>query len=419
MPRETRPASGFSLVELLVALAFTGILMAGLAMVFKSSITTFYASSENLSSVRRNRASLDVLYEDLNTMGLYLEDLQAQPAGLSASNPPFYILPQQKIDSPSPNGPTLADQIFFYVDQPFPFLAKITNIAGTQNSGSVVAPGKAINDNVMVATGAAVSSYDPTITVDCGSQIYANQVYYAFNTQKLPIAYVLQDYYQNNYVASMTAPTGSTLTLTPGASADIATTGLGSPGLPPKNAHIPNASVTFFVPKQMIRYSVQMLQLDPQDPKGTPCLVRDQGTYSPSGFVPNPDLQQVITENVQDFRVYLSAAPGFLVNQNAATAWVPSTTPPANQSLDDAWTSGILGALNTQLGTVGRAGQTSVGNSLTWFRDIPVAVRVDVTTRTATQRSEFSSTPQSTAAYKDFTRTVVMVPRHFGLPLTQ
>ena len=46
---------GFSLVELLVALAFTMFLMAGMANIYKSSLSTFYTSGESVSSARRNR----------------------------------------------------------------------------------------------------------------------------------------------------------------------------------------------------------------------------------------------------------------------------------------------------------------------------------------------------------------------------
>lgn len=64
--------AGFSLVELLVAMVFTALLMAGMAKVFQASLGTFYTAGEKMSSARRNRLSLDILYDDLNTAGMFL-----------------------------------------------------------------------------------------------------------------------------------------------------------------------------------------------------------------------------------------------------------------------------------------------------------------------------------------------------------
>ena len=72
--RNQCPRAGFSLVELLVAVLFIGILMAGMANVFKSSVNTMATSSEGISSNRRNRMSIDLLYDDLNIAGLYITD---------------------------------------------------------------------------------------------------------------------------------------------------------------------------------------------------------------------------------------------------------------------------------------------------------------------------------------------------------
>lgn len=71
--------AGFSLVELLVALVFMALLMAGMAKVYQSSMNTFYKSSESLSSGRRNRMALDLLYDDLSAAGQYLINLTAYP----------------------------------------------------------------------------------------------------------------------------------------------------------------------------------------------------------------------------------------------------------------------------------------------------------------------------------------------------
>lgn len=403
---------GFSMVELLVALVFTSILMAGLASVFKSSITTFYTAGEKLSSARRNRVSLDLLYDDLNTIGLYL-DLIHGPQGVGPANPPFYVLPNQVVN-PSASPVTYADQVFFYVDQPFAFSAQISSF----NSGGVVA-GTSASQNTMISTGTALSSYDSGLTLDCGSLVYANQVYAAFASGQ-QVMMILQDNYGTPLpVTSVTKPTDNYLKVQTGASANAGITGVGPIAGPSTATHIVKASVTFYIPAQMIRYSVQLLQLDPAAAAsgGVPCLVRDQGNYSPGGFVAAAGTQQVIAENVTGFKIYLSANPGYLTSTNPTQAWAPFSTIPSPATFDSGWTNGILADLNTQLAASGRTGQTSTGTSTLWFRDIPVVVRVDVTTQTATQRAEYSTTGTTLAA-KTLTRSLIMVPRNFGLPLS-
>ncbi|MBL0312622.1 MAG: prepilin-type N-terminal cleavage/methylation domain-containing protein [Holophagaceae bacterium] len=147
--------SGFSLVELLVALAFTGILMAGMAKVFKSSLSSFYTSGEILSSARRNRASIDLLYDDLNSAGMYLTSLSAPPAEVSAGSPAFAIVPNQALVPPGgPDDPVAADQLFFYLDQPLAFEGRI-KVAG--NSASEI-----------INVGGVVAATDSEFQVDCG-----------------------------------------------------------------------------------------------------------------------------------------------------------------------------------------------------------------------------------------------------------
>jgi len=169
---------------------------------------------------------------------------------------------------------------------------------------------------------------------------------------------------------------------------------------------------------QMVRYSVQYLQLDPTSGVGIPCLVRDQGTYNLAGFVADQP-QQIISENIQGFKVYLS------VNSCQTWAGLDLTTASSGAS---GWTNGILttdaSSLATQLTNEIAVGWTTPkGIQVTnltgdpdWFRYLPTLVRVDITTRTSTQRTEYS-TVANTAAYKQVTQSLVFVPRHSGLSL--
>lgn len=414
-------SDGFSLVELMVALAFTGILMAGMSLVFKSSLTTFYTSAEGLSAYRRNRASMDMLYEDINSIGLYLSDLTGTPSGLGPNNPPFFFKPHQPVQNGGAGD--FADELYFYIDQPYPFVGTLAKLPGgsymTLSNGGVINA----NQNVAVAKGGdpsyALSTYDSTIQVDCGNPVYAQQVYNDYLKYGLNPNLILQDNYSPFVTTGQKPPSGSILNFTTGQSANIAMTGEGNSGAYQPMSHRLNTNVTLYLPGQWIRYSVQALKLDPQNAGyAVPCLVRDQGTYDGTTFTAIAGLQQVINENVTGFQIFLSAAPGYLQANDPTHAWAPFTTyttPPTDFATYWSGKDGVLGNLDTQLTSVGRTGATTSSDA-SWFRSIPVVVRVDLTTRTATKRSEYSTSAATPTDYKYVKRTFAMVPRHFGLP---
>ena len=161
---ELRPsggARGFSLVELLVALVFTMVLMAGMANVYRASLSSFYTSGESISSVRRNRMSLDLLADDLNQACMYLADLAVPPA-TSATMQPFFIWPNMPIEGS--DDPTTSDELYFYVDQSLPFEGRL--VAGTTQSSTAE----------LVLSGAAPTVADNSLTIECGNASYVNMV---------------------------------------------------------------------------------------------------------------------------------------------------------------------------------------------------------------------------------------------------
>jgi hypothetical protein len=417
-------ANGFSLVEMMVALVFTLVLMAGMASVFKASLATFYTSGEVLSSARRNRLSMDQLGTDLNNACMYLVDPNDDPA-ISATNPSFYVLPNMPITGapthPAAGQPATADQLFFYMDQPLPFEGTIQSAPLTTAANLVV-------------SGVAPTASNFTFTINCGSNTYANQVVSAYSyavSNSLPAPwFVLKDFFEAETITAAPTLAGATnneVIVVAGASPTSSITGIGPSGLPSNNSHLQGAGVLFVQPAQMVRYSVQYLQLDPTSSVGVPCLVRDQGNYSTAGFVANQP-QQIITENIgvgtdansTTFKVYLSA--------NAGQSWAGLNLPAATNGFTSGWTNGLLTttatSLTSQLATEVSAGwttpsgvqATSLASNPDWFRYIPTLVRVDITTRTATQRTEYTSVA-NTAAYKMLTQSLVFVPRHSGLTL--
>jgi len=369
---------GFSLVELLVALLFTLMLMAGLATVFKSSLTSFYASGEKLSSARRGRMSIDLLGDDIGLACMYLTDLALPPQTL-ASVPPFFIIPNVAVSSAGADGPVATDELYFYLDEPLPFEGTLQAASSQRTAAD------------LVLSGGDVETQASTYVVNCSSHEYAKQV------EDGQVA-ILKDFWEAVCVANPKA-NGPVVTFTAGApgrgcgtasapsrgcgaagAPRAGVTGSGPSGLPARANHIPGAAVMFVRPAQMVRYRIVMLKLDPdpERPNGVPCLVRDQGVYSwdgsgfggdEAGIGTEPRLRQIITENVSGFKVYLSVNDGKdwaglgLGETGFASGW------------DGA--GGIRGLIDKQLETAGRPGLRTTRGREHWFREVPVLVRID------------------------------------------
>jgi len=212
----------------------------------------------------------------------------------------------------------------------------------------------------------------------------------------------------------------SIVTFHPGASPTAGITGRGSSGLPSGVNHRAGSGVLFVKPAQVVMYRIEMAQLDPDPlkPNGVPCLVRRQGDYSYGGggyVASDVGPRQIITENVTGFKVYLSADGG--------REWAGLDSAGSGDLKGwNGWNVGIRSQIDNQLAKVGRPGWQTTRGSEHWFRSIPVLVRIDVTTRTATKRTEFSKSAEPSAdnpkaAYREMTQTLVFVPRHFGLPM--
>lgn len=399
--RRRNPEGGFSMVEMLVALLFTGLLMAGMSQVFKSSLSNFYTSGETLSSVRRSRMSLDLLYDDLNTAGMYLVSLSSPPTGFTPTSSGFYIIPNQPVlDAGSgADDPVTADELYFYVDMPLSFEGRLT--ASSNSAGLLI---------TSPTPPAGAGEFDPTATgsysVDCGNASYAALV-------KKGQFFIVKDSWETLYITEASA-SGKTVSITTSGSPTSGVTGLGAAAAPSRFQHIADGKtqVVFFVPGQVLRYSLKMKPLDPdpqaQNPGGIPCLVRDQGTYDPAGFTADPALESIVAENVQGFKVYLSA--------DAGQTWAGD---PATRGKDLVAWDDVRKSIDEQVAAAGRPEITTTQGNESWFRKVPTLVRIDVTTRTATKRAEYNPKIQTDpqAKYKETTQTIVMVPRHFGLPI--
>jgi hypothetical protein len=412
-------SQGFSLVELLVALVFTLFLMMGLAAVFRSSMTSFYTSGENISSFRRNRLSIDQLGEDINMAGMYLTDMSLPPYTVP-NMPPFHIRPNVDIENRGDDGQLgTTDELYFYLDEPLPFEGTLLDSSST--SAKTAAE--------MVLSGETLSSGEPekpsnnSYRVRFVSQDGAKQIKELLKDSgdeksRQRVVAIFKDFWEAVEVKRDNLKAeGQYLTFDAGAFENSGITGSGGGSLlASRVSHIAGSSVVFVKPARMIKYAIEMLKLDPNKSEGVPCLVRYHCKYPYNGiFDKDEQPRQIITENVSGFKVYLS------VNGGKNWAGLDSETgrPIGGKDFDAGWDAdgGIRGQIDAQLKTAGRPGfQTTRGNEH-WFRAVPTLVRVDITTRTATKRAESYSDPEEKPVYKELTQTLIFVPRHFGLPM--
>lgn len=377
MPRMTysHQETGFSIVEMMVAMLFTMLLMLGMASVFKSSLSSFVTAGERLSSGRRNRMALEMLNDDLNMAGQYLTQMDRYPSWVLPNNPGFWIEPG--------SSSTVPDALHLAFDDALPFDAtlSIANATTTSNASSVYSR-------------SALSSLPANLQI----QTQADQV----PQVKSGMYLVFKDAFDVKQIASVVSSSGSTLTVTlQDAPYNQAGAPTGSTGLYFSVPHLNGAPILIVKPAQQVRYQIQNLNLDTSDAAKTiPCLVREQTDYGKNFVNTEPTYSiSIIAENVTNFKVQLSVDGG--------ANWISGTT----------W-SAMLASLDSALATSGREGFQAVSGNPHWYRDIPTLVKMDLTTQTAMARSEYSST-SGTAAKKTLTQTLMVSPKYFGLSYYQ
>jgi hypothetical protein len=380
--------------------------MAGMAKVYQSSLNTFYVSGETISSGRRNRVAMDMLYDDLNAAGQYLTNMTVYPT-FSSTNPGFYIMPNQPYTGTDVTTPkAISDHLFMYLDEALPFEGTLMNPNGVSKTFATT------SNADLVSSGEDINALDRMMMVKFLEASHASMV-------KNGLYVIFKDQWGPKQIQEVTV-SGKTVSFKP---VDQPDNEKGLPtGVNPLNKERHNAGTGDFVSPstlspstggapivfvqagQMVRYSIQPQFLDPATPTvALPCLIRDQGTYATGGFVPNPALRSIIAENVTGFKVYLSADGGRTWAGQGLTA----------NDFASGWTNGILPAVNTQLASVGLPSAADASDP-NWFRETPLMVRVDLTTRSAVKRVE-NAAVANTADYRERLQTLYMVPRHFGL----
>lgn len=401
-PRNNR---GFSLVELLVALVFISLLMAGMLRVYGSAIQGFATANETIKAQRDNRWALQAVQDDLQTAGYYFP-VRPVVGGIdnvnSGNQNPLLLLPDRTATNKyiaDPNNPAATpanetltfDELQFVTDQMLPISARLSAATTAADSITVTST---LGDFSLLKAGDFAVVLDPAHEI-----VRVKGSAYSGSTAVVALeATSLQD------------PTTGAF--------------LGAFGTLRSLSHQVGADVVFIRPNQVVRYTLMPLALDPSNTALTvPCLVRDQTAYPAGGSLiawpaatasqatlatagPGgaPVVRTVVAENVTGLRFDLSA--------NQGQTWTRGNSWSATLTNLNAQLASLASA-NPGIGYVSSAQDPS--NPL-WYRAAPLLIRTDLTTRTLVRRAEYAATA-NTLAYRTRTQTVLVQPRNFGFGL--
>lgn len=376
---------GFSLVELLVAMALMGVLMAGMLRIFASHMQNLSMSNELIGAQRSNRWALGQLSDDFQSAGNFFPVRDVVSYVMTGTELPFAILPNKTLTVTNNTGlgtasQTLSsangyqlDEVQFLLDLPSDFTATV----GTAITG--------INQSGVLATSVQVNFPGSTRT-----QVKAGD-FVMFLDSNWEMAMLSADPAADGTLSFETDP----------AKAAGVSTGLSYP-------HAVGAEVVFIRPYQLVKYSVEAIALDPSDTTVTiPCLVRRQTSYPTSGTVTWSSVSRtIIAENVEGFKVDLSMDGG----ANWARA--------ANTTSNDTWAN-VATVAEGQIPTGSQVKKLTDPSVPLWYRYLPATIRIDLTTRTARQRTEYAAARGLSAATAFGTRrqTLFFSPRNFGYGL--
>ncbi len=380
--RSRRPQSGFSLVELLVALVFTSVLMAGMFRVFAASTATFSAMSDTISIQRKARWAVRLLQDEVLQVG-YTMPPRIPPefaVGAGLQPPLMFQTASPAYTPPGASGPV--DELQIVSDVP-------------------------LCDGTFAAATAAFDTTFQGKILNNGASIQAGDILFVQDSKA-----------EFAKVASTAALPGGLWQITLASSEASAQNIYGKPTsgvvhATLQKAHWANAPFQVIRPLQIIRYTIVPRALDVANPSNmVPCLVRQaqpmaagQATWSPALNTPTTD-EQILLDNVIGLAVDMSIDGGKTWLRGASNDW-----------------TGISASINTALlGSaspfVKQSGGTGNGGDPMWFHYTPALFRITLQTRSAVQRTEFNQSfnaASPTAAYRIRQEVLMLSPRNFAL----
>ncbi|WP_243288796.1 PilW family protein [Geothrix terrae] len=383
-----RRSRGFSLIEMLVAVAFLSILMAGMFKVFASSTSAFMAGMETMGVQRNTRWGLNLLQDEILEAG-FLFPVRSAPGGLMAGEsfqPPLLMQATDYIPTGAPaNVPV--DELQMVMDVPL-------DVQG--QSSDTIAFG-ASQFPATIPTGAGViQAGDMLFIQDAGAEFPTISAKPGSGTN-------VTIHLQASESAGIDPNTGTPLnTMSP-------TGGF-------KFQHAKGMPFSVIRPTQIIRFTVVPRALDPADPNTmVPCLVRQSKPlvpgeiWAPNKNVPTAD-EQILLENVTGFAVDWSIDGGktWLRASGAGNEW---------KDIRGALDAAIKGSPSHFIKQSGGVDNPTLPM---WTLYTPILIRIDLTTRSVMRRTEFSA--DSTAAnpkvdYRTRRETILLSPRNCGIGL--
>jgi hypothetical protein len=379
---QTRRTLGFSLVELLVAMAFIGILLAGMAQVFATSTASFMAGMETTAVQRNARWGLNLLQNDVLQAGLVFPpnpSINGLLAGPTFQPP---LLMQATAYTP-PGGTRPVDELQTVMDLPL-------NVQGTAN-GAIPFGVTTFTANIpyganLLQAGDMLFFLDPAAEFPTIASVSVSGT-----TATITIS--------QNETDSIDQNTGNQLNSI-------------SPGGGFKTGHVANVPFMVVRPAQVVRFTVVPRALDPQNSANlVPCLVRQARTLVP-GEIWAPPLntapagEQILMEDVVGFAVDWSL--------DAGQTWLRAG------GAGDTWAA-ISTVVDTQIRNHSSAfvrGGGGVFTNAMWTQTTPVLIRLDLSIRSVVQRKEFNAAlnPASPAAtYRIRRETLLIQPRNCGI----
>lgn len=346
--------NGFSLVELLVVLMLTGVLMTGMAQVFRSTISSFYQSGDILGAQRRNRWAFDQLEDDLRMIG-HTDGFKEIPSEINQI--PFQIVPGGTPEVP-------LDSIEFFMNVPIEECELASECIAGSNQMNIRPLGKT---NFLAKAGDLFFLRDG---------MHTEKGYLAGSPS-------------NGLVNLMTEEEAQQ---TPASMA-------GFIEIPPdrfRYTHLANRGLMVLRPMQMIQYCIKSLKLQPNpDSPEIPCLIRRQTTFKANEQAVNWEEvpYTLVSENVCSLRMDMSVDGGGTWTRTNSADWA-SMVDKANNTLPDG---------------------NKIQNNNFWFKRIPLLLRADLRTRTAIARAEFSSSGD-VPAFRERSMMLLIAPRNCGLP---
>ena len=391
---------GFSLLEMIVALLFLGLLLGGMVRVFLASRTSWTRVNETLTAQRALRWSLARVEEDLQMMGYLFPPPESRNLDLAAGadaggQSAFMLVPGRSIpklsggafvprepgDDPLEPMGKEADELSFVMDVPIPVHAELTRpVPGLAPPRPLASLPEETDDPERAGTVQVRAARK--LELESGDLLLVADGRFEFAEVDQPVT----------FLARQTLPVR---VRRPGGVAGAAAF---------RWHHRAGARIQCVRPLRIVRYALVYLALDRDlSPPGwlTPCLVRLETAYPGNRAVPRwsrlagSRLREVVAENVTGFRVDFTLDNRF----------------PGIRGADFAETSSRLQA---GLGARGRrAGDAALAGDPFWFRKCGGLVQVSMETRSPVPRDDGPGTAGRHFRYRS--QTLLLRPRNFGL----